>query len=111
MLNFIKGLLPFAMLAREKVEINNFVDISPFFHFLGISVLSNLSCLMKLALFGRIIILFRCDLLQSLQLWDMLEKKAMTIPLAHDGVITALATSVTGTIASASHDKTIKLWK
>lgn len=41
----------------------------------------------------------------------MAENKSMTIP-AHDGLIAALAQSpVTGMVASASHDKSVKLWK
>ncbi|KAG1346226.1 putative Transcriptional corepressor LEUNIG [Cocos nucifera] len=48
---------------------------------------------------------------QSLELWDMPENKTMTLP-AHDGLIAALAVSnVTGLVASASHDKLVKLWK
>jgi WD40 repeat protein len=49
--------------------------------------------------------------LQSLELWNMAENKCMTIP-AHEGVISALAQSpVTGMVASASHDKSVKIWK
>lgn len=41
----------------------------------------------------------------------MAENKSMTIP-AHDGLIAALAASeATGMVASASHDKSVKLWK
>ena len=41
----------------------------------------------------------------------MSENKTMTLP-AHDGQIAALAVStVTGMVASASHDKFVKLWK
>ncbi|GAU41981.1 hypothetical protein TSUD_306870 [Trifolium subterraneum] len=48
---------------------------------------------------------------QSLELWNMAENKTMTLS-AHDGLITALSVStVNGLIASASHDKFIKLWK
>lgn len=48
---------------------------------------------------------------QSLELWHMAENKCMTIP-AHEGVISALAQSpVTGMVASASHDKSVKIWK
>lgn len=51
------------------------------------------------------------DDLQSLELWHMAENKCMTIP-AHEGVISALAQSpVTGMVASASHDKSVKIWK
>ncbi|KAG6739332.1 hypothetical protein POTOM_056926 [Populus tomentosa] len=49
--------------------------------------------------------------IQSLELWNMSENKTMTLP-AHDGQIAALAVStVTGMVASASHDKFVKLWK
>jgi hypothetical protein len=49
--------------------------------------------------------------LQSLELWNMAENKSMTIT-AHEGLIAALAASeATGMVASASHDKTVKLWK
>ncbi|XP_020519880.1 transcriptional corepressor LEUNIG isoform X2 [Amborella trichopoda] len=48
---------------------------------------------------------------QSLELWDMSEGKCMTVP-AHEGLVAALAASnVTGTVASASHDKHVKIWK
>ncbi|KAL6296548.1 hypothetical protein ACE6H2_004690 [Prunus campanulata] len=48
---------------------------------------------------------------QSLELWNMTENKTMTLS-AHDGLIAALAMStVTGLVASASHDKFVKLWK
>ncbi|KAG6489942.1 hypothetical protein ZIOFF_051224 [Zingiber officinale] len=47
----------------------------------------------------------------SLEVWDMNENKTMTLP-AHEGLIAALAASnATGVIASASHDKFVKLWK
>eukprot|EP00268_Persea_americana_P059731 TRINITY_DN736_c0_g1_i5.p1 TRINITY_DN736_c0_g1~~TRINITY_DN736_c0_g1_i5.p1 ORF type:complete len:757 (-),score=175.65 TRINITY_DN736_c0_g1_i5:655-2589(-) len=48
---------------------------------------------------------------QSLELWNMAENKRMTVH-AHDGLIVALAQSaLTGMVASASHDKSVKLWK
>nr|XP_027079719.1 transcriptional corepressor LEUNIG-like [Coffea arabica] len=48
---------------------------------------------------------------QSLELWNMAENKSMTLP-AHEGLIASLAVSpVTGLVASASHDKIVKLWK
>ncbi|KAJ7957724.1 Transcriptional corepressor LEUNIG [Quillaja saponaria] len=48
---------------------------------------------------------------QSLELWNMAENKCMNIP-AHECVISALAESpVTGMVASASHDKSVKIWK
>lgn len=48
---------------------------------------------------------------QSMELWNMAENKCMTIA-AHDCVISALAQSpVTGMVASASHDKSVKIWK
>ncbi|TXG72565.1 hypothetical protein EZV62_001144 [Acer yangbiense] len=48
---------------------------------------------------------------QSLELWNMAENKCMTIP-AHECLISALAQSpVTGMVASASYDKSVKIWK
>ncbi|KAJ9154025.1 hypothetical protein P3X46_027404 [Hevea brasiliensis] len=48
---------------------------------------------------------------QSLELWNTGENKCMTIP-AHECVISALAQSpLTGMVASASHDKYVKIWK
>ncbi|CAN7061580.1 unnamed protein product [Brassica rapa subsp. trilocularis] len=48
---------------------------------------------------------------QSLELWTTKENKCMTIP-AHECVISALAQSPsTGMMASASHDKSVKIWK
>ncbi|KAL0667037.1 hypothetical protein Bca4012_029741 [Brassica carinata] len=48
---------------------------------------------------------------QSLELWNTKENKCMTIP-AHECVISALAHSpLTGMMASASHDKSVKIWK
>ncbi|KAJ7533570.1 hypothetical protein O6H91_13G055100 [Diphasiastrum complanatum] len=48
---------------------------------------------------------------QSLELWNMAENKSMTVT-AHEGLIAALAQSpATGMVASASHDKCVKLWK
>jgi WD40 repeat protein len=49
---------------------------------------------------------------QSLELWDIREKNAMTLNNAHDGLIAALAaSSATGKVASVSHDRFVKLWK
>ncbi|XP_028759832.1 transcriptional corepressor LEUNIG_HOMOLOG isoform X4 [Neltuma alba] len=48
---------------------------------------------------------------QSLELWNMAENRCMTIA-AHECVISALAQSpVSGMVASASHDKSVKIWK
>ncbi|CAN8315760.1 unnamed protein product [Cochlearia groenlandica] len=48
---------------------------------------------------------------QSLDLWNTTENKCMSI-LAHECVISALAqTPSTGMMASASHDKSVKIWK
>ncbi|KAF9610955.1 hypothetical protein IFM89_025988 [Coptis chinensis] len=48
---------------------------------------------------------------QTMELWNMAENKSMTVQ-AHDGQIAALAQSpATGMVASASHDKSVKLWK
>ncbi|KAL8152515.1 hypothetical protein V2J09_010275 [Rumex salicifolius] len=46
----------------------------------------------------------------NLELWDMAENRTMMMPV-HDGLVTALSASVTGMVASASHDKYVKLWK
>ncbi|CAH9081033.1 unnamed protein product [Cuscuta europaea] len=47
----------------------------------------------------------------SLELWNMVENKSMTVP-AHENIIAALAQSpLTGMVASASHDSSVKLWK
>ncbi|GER55102.1 WD-repeat protein [Striga asiatica] len=49
--------------------------------------------------------------LQSLELWNMVENKSMTVA-AHENIVAALAQSpVTGMVASASHDSSVKLWK
>ncbi|RYR05683.1 hypothetical protein Ahy_B06g085510 isoform A [Arachis hypogaea] len=49
--------------------------------------------------------------LLSLELWNMSENKTMTLS-AHEGLVAALAVStVNGLVASASHDKYVKLWK
>ncbi|XAR69340.1 hypothetical protein NMG60_11000886 [Bertholletia excelsa] len=46
-----------------------------------------------------------------LVIWNMTENKSMTLP-AHEGLISSLAASTaTGLIASAGHDKVVKLWK
>ncbi|XP_014754915.1 transcriptional corepressor LEUNIG isoform X1 [Brachypodium distachyon] len=47
---------------------------------------------------------------QSLELWDMSENRSMTVA-AHDGLISALASSSSGVVASVSHDKHVKLWR
>lgn len=50
-------------------------------------------------------------MLQSLELWNMVENKSMTVP-EHEKIISALAQSpITGMVASASHDSSVKLWK
>ncbi|XP_062214685.1 transcriptional corepressor LEUNIG-like [Phragmites australis] len=49
---------------------------------------------------------------ESLELWDIREKNAMTVNNAHDGLIAALAaSSATGKVASVSHDRLVKFWK
>ncbi|KAH7517531.1 hypothetical protein FEM48_Zijuj09G0074900 [Ziziphus jujuba var. spinosa] len=49
--------------------------------------------------------------ISSLELWNMVDNKSMTIA-AHETIISALAQSpVTGMVASASHDSYVKLWK
>ncbi|XP_022929684.1 transcriptional corepressor LEUNIG-like isoform X1 [Cucurbita moschata] len=48
---------------------------------------------------------------QSLELWNTTENKTMFVS-AHEGLISSLAGSTaSGLVASASHDKFIKLWK
>ncbi|KAK7815931.1 transcriptional corepressor leunig-like protein [Quercus suber] len=48
---------------------------------------------------------------QTLELWNTSENKTMTLH-AHDKLVSALAVSSTaGLIATASHDKYVKLWK
>ncbi|KAK9057429.1 hypothetical protein SSX86_022264 [Deinandra increscens subsp. villosa] len=48
---------------------------------------------------------------QSMELWNMSENKRMTVQ-AHETIISSLAQSpVTGMVASASHDSSVKLWK
>jgi hypothetical protein len=50
-------------------------------------------------------------LIQSLMLWNFVERQKMTMP-AHDNLVSALAVSdVTGLVASVSHDKHFKIWK
>ncbi|KAJ6844106.1 transcriptional corepressor LEUNIG-like protein isoform X3 [Iris pallida] len=50
---------------------------------------------------------------QSMQLWNLSENKTVSIA-AHEGLITSLAQAQSGSgslIASASHDKSVKVWK
>ncbi|KAM5547802.1 transcriptional corepressor LEUNIG-like [Rosa sericea] len=48
---------------------------------------------------------------ETLELWNMSENKTMTLH-AHDKLVSSLAaSSSTGMVASASHDKCVKLWK
>ncbi|KAK6143997.1 hypothetical protein DH2020_020817 [Rehmannia glutinosa] len=48
---------------------------------------------------------------RSLELWNMVDNKSMTVP-AHENIIAALAQSpLNGMVASASHDSSVKLWK
>ncbi|KAK4750886.1 hypothetical protein SAY87_004368 [Trapa incisa] len=47
----------------------------------------------------------------SLELWNMVDNKNMTMP-AHDNIVSSLAqTPVRGLVASASHDSSVKIWK
>uniref|UniRef100_A0A9I9D087 Transcriptional corepressor LEUNIG n=1 Tax=Cucumis melo TaxID=3656 RepID=A0A9I9D087_CUCME len=49
--------------------------------------------------------------LLSLELWNTTENKTMTLS-AHEGLVSSLAVSTaSGLVASASHDRFIKLWK
>ena len=48
---------------------------------------------------------------KTLELWNMIENKTLTLH-AHKKLVSSLAVSnVTGIVASASHDKCVKLWK
>ncbi|XP_035817502.1 transcriptional corepressor LEUNIG isoform X4 [Zea mays] len=47
---------------------------------------------------------------QSLELWDMSENRSMTVA-AHDSLVSALASSSSGLVASSGHDKYVKLWR
>ncbi|CAO2209671.1 unnamed protein product [Urochloa humidicola] len=47
---------------------------------------------------------------QSLELWDMAENRSMTVA-AHDSLISAVASSSSGLVASTGHDKYVKLWR
>ncbi|CAL4965614.1 unnamed protein product [Urochloa decumbens] len=47
---------------------------------------------------------------QSLELWDMVENRSMTVA-AHDSLISAVASSSSGLVASTGHDKYVKLWR
>ncbi|XP_015898191.3 transcriptional corepressor LEUNIG isoform X2 [Ziziphus jujuba] len=48
---------------------------------------------------------------EYLELWNMKENKSMNLR-AHDKLVSSLAvSSVTGLVASASHDKCVKIWK
>ncbi|KAJ6833027.1 transcriptional corepressor LEUNIG isoform X1 [Iris pallida] len=52
-----------------------------------------------------------CYQASSIELWDMAQDKTMTLP-AHEGKVASLAaSSVTGMVASVSHDTFVKLWK
>lgn len=47
---------------------------------------------------------------RTLELWNMAENRRMTVA-AHENIISALAQSTRGMVASASHDFSVKLWK
>jgi WD40 repeat protein len=50
-------------------------------------------------------------IMQSLEVWNMVKNQSLTVQ-AHEGLIAALAQSpVTGMVASASHDNSVKVWK
>uniref|UniRef100_A0A0E0BXZ7 LisH domain-containing protein n=2 Tax=Oryza meridionalis TaxID=40149 RepID=A0A0E0BXZ7_9ORYZ len=59
---------------------------------------------------GEYVVSVSEDTVKSLELWDMSENRTMTLA-AHDSLITALASSSSGLVASTSHDKFVKLWK
>lgn len=55
------------------------------------------------------LLIIGCD--RTFEFWNMAENKTMSLE-SHDALITALAQSpATGMVASASHDKCVKLWK
>ncbi|GJN37314.1 hypothetical protein PR202_gb26252 [Eleusine coracana subsp. coracana] len=54
---------------------------------------------------GEYVVSVSEDTVKSLELWDMSENRTMTIP-AHDGLITSLAVSSSGMVASTGHDNT-----
>ena len=57
--------------------------------------------------FVLIVIVF----IQTLELWNLTDNKTMTLH-AHDKLVSSLAASSSaGMVASASHDKCVKLWK
>ncbi|XP_074268747.1 transcriptional corepressor LEUNIG_HOMOLOG-like isoform X3 [Silene latifolia] len=47
---------------------------------------------------------------RNLELWNMAENRSMSIR-AHENIVSALAASSTGMVASAGHDGSVKLWK
>ncbi|GLU09803.1 hypothetical protein SLE2022_266430 [Rubroshorea leprosula] len=47
---------------------------------------------------------------ENLEFWNITENKRMTMH-AHEKLVSALAVSNTGLVASASHDKCVKIWK
>ncbi|KAK9733911.1 hypothetical protein RND81_04G100600 [Saponaria officinalis] len=47
---------------------------------------------------------------RSLELWNMGENRRMSVQ-AHENIVSALAASTTGMVASAGHDGSVKLWK
>ncbi|KAF9613008.1 hypothetical protein IFM89_004862 [Coptis chinensis] len=54
---------------------------------------------------------YQASYICSLELWNMAQNKTMTLS-AHEGLVASLSVSnVTGLVASASHDKLVKLWK
>jgi WD40 repeat protein len=62
-------------------------------------------------IFVAYLFLMKIAMMQSLELWNMVKNQSMTVQ-AHEGLIAALAQSpITGMVASASHDNSVKLWK
>nr|CAB3472014.1 unnamed protein product [Digitaria exilis] len=59
---------------------------------------------------GEYVVSVSEDAVKSLELWDMAENRSMTIA-AHDSLISAVASSSSGLVASTSHDKYVKLWR
>ncbi|AQK90548.1 Transcriptional corepressor LEUNIG [Zea mays] len=59
---------------------------------------------------GEYVVSVSEDTVKSLELWDMSENRSMTVA-AHDSLVSALASSSSGLVASSGHDKYVKLWR
>lgn len=87
------------------------VNICSFLQIIPVNVIQKVYPLTNLVVYNFTNSCFVNPCLQSLELWNMVENKSMTIP-AHENIVAALAQSpVSGMVASASHDSSVKLWK